>query len=96
MKKDAMEIALEGLKKFPDEDPMIYQNAGAAFLEMGWRDECMEILKKGLEKFPDDEELKEFLAHVEDDLDDPDKSDKLPLLGVLLLIALLCRRGRKK
>ena len=96
MKKDAMEIALEGLKKFPDEDPMIYQNAGAAFFEMGWRDECIGILKKGLEKFPDDEELKEFLAHVEDDLDDPDKSDKLPLLGVLLLIALLCRRGRKK
>jgi tetratricopeptide (TPR) repeat protein len=96
MKKDAMEIALEGLKKFPDEDPMIYQNVGAVFFEMGWRNECIEILKKGTEKFPDDEEVKKFLKHVEDDLDDPDDGEKPPLLGFLLLMALLYRRGRKK
>jgi tetratricopeptide (TPR) repeat protein len=96
MKKDAMEIALEGLKKFPDEDPLIYQNVGATFYEMGWRNECIEILKKGTEKFPEDEELKKFLKDVEDDLDDPDDGEKPPLLGFLLLMALLYRRGRKK
>jgi tetratricopeptide (TPR) repeat protein len=96
MKREGMEIALEGLKKFPDEDPMIYQNVGATFFGMGWRNECMEILKKGTEKFPEDEELKKFLKHVEDDLDDPDGGEKPPLLGFLLLMALLHRRGRKK
>ena len=96
MKKDAMEIALEGLEKFPDEDPIIYQNVGAAFFEMGWRNECMEILKKGVDKFPEDEELKKFLKHIEDDLDDPDGGEKPPLLGLLLLTALLHRRGRKR
>jgi tetratricopeptide (TPR) repeat protein len=96
MKKEAMEIALEGLKKFPDEDPYLYQNAGAAFFEMGWHNEAMEILKKGVEKFPEDEELKKVLKDLEGDMDDPDDGDKPPLLGVLLLIALLYRRGGKK
>jgi len=96
MKKKAMEIALEGLKEYPDEDPSIYQNVGATFFEMGWRDDCIEILKKGLEKFPKDEELKKFLKDVEDDLDDPDDSEKPSLLGILLLMALLYKRGRKK
>jgi tetratricopeptide (TPR) repeat protein len=96
MKKDAMEIALEGLKKFPDEDPMIYQNVGAVFFEMGWRNECIEILKKGTEKFPDDEELKKFLKDMEDDLDDPDDGEKPPFLGFLLLMALIYKKMEKK
>jgi tetratricopeptide (TPR) repeat protein len=36
MKREAMEIAFEGLKKFPDEDPILYQNVGATFSQMGW------------------------------------------------------------
>jgi tetratricopeptide (TPR) repeat protein len=96
MKREAMEIALEGLKRFPDEDSALYQNAGAAFFEMGWRNEAMEILKKGVEKFPEDEEMKKFLKDIEDDMDDPDKGDKPPILGVLLLMALLYKRGRRK
>jgi len=96
MKKEAMEIALEGLKKFPDEDPIIYQNVGATFFEMGWRNECIEILKKGTEKFPEDEELKKFLKDVEDDLDDPDDGEKPPLLGFLLLMALIYKKMKKK
>jgi len=96
MKKEAMEVALEGLKRFPDEEPALYHNAGAAFYEMGWRNEAMEILKKGVEKFPEDGEMKMFLKDIEDDMDDPDKGDKPPLLGVLLLMALIHKRGRKK
>ena len=96
MKREAMEIALEGLKRFPDEDPALYQNAGAAFYEMGWRKEAMEILKKGVEKFPEDEEMKKVLKDIEDDMDDPDKGDKPPLLGALLLLALIYNRWRKK
>jgi len=96
MKKDAMEIALEGLKKFPDEDPVIYQNVGATFFNMGWRNECIEILKKGTEKFPEDEELKKFLKDVEDDLDDPDDGEKPPLLGFLLLMALIYKKNEEK
>ncbi len=96
MKREAMEIALEGLKRFPDEDPALHQNVAATFLEMGWRNECMETLKKGLEKFPDDEELKGFLRDLEDDMDDPDKGDKPPILGLLLLMALLYKKMGKR
>jgi tetratricopeptide (TPR) repeat protein len=92
MKTEAMEIALEGLKKFPDEDPVLYHNVGATFYEMGWRNECIEILKKGAKKFPKDEELKEFLKDVEDDIDDPDGGEKPPLLGLLLLMGLIRKK----
>jgi hypothetical protein len=40
--------------------------------------------------------MKMFLKDIEDDMDDPDKGDKPPLLGVLLLMALIHKRGRKK
>jgi tetratricopeptide (TPR) repeat protein len=96
MKREAMEIALEGLKRFPDEDSALYHNAGAAFYEMGWRDECLEILKKGVEKFPKDEELKKFLKGVENDMDDPDDGEKPPILGLILLMALIYKKWRKK
>jgi tetratricopeptide (TPR) repeat protein len=96
MKREAMEIALEGLKRFPDEDSALYHNAGAVFFEMGWRKEALEILKKGVDKFPEDEEMKKFLKDIEDDMDDPDKGDKPPLLGILLLMALIHKKWRKK
>jgi tetratricopeptide (TPR) repeat protein len=96
MKGEAMEIALEGFKKFPDRDSILYHNLAATFFEMGWRNDCIEILKKGLEKFPKDEDLKKFLKDVEDDLDDPDDNEKPPLLGILLLLALLHKRRRRK
>jgi tetratricopeptide (TPR) repeat protein len=96
MKREGMEIALEGLNKFPDEDPVLYQNVGATFWEMGWRQETIEVLKKGMEKFPDDEELKKFLKDAEDDTDDPGGGVKPPVLGLMLLIAILQKRLRKK
>ena len=96
MKREGMEIALEGLKKFPDEDPALYQNVGAAFWEMGWPNETLEILKKGIEKFPEDEELKNFLKEAEDDMDDPDDGEKPSLLGLIFLTAILQKRFRKK
>ena len=78
MKREAMEVALEGVKKFPDDDPALYQNVAAIFFEMGWRKEVIEVLKKGVEKFPDDEDLKKFLKDVEDDMDDPGDGEKPP------------------
>jgi hypothetical protein len=96
MKSEGMEIALQGLKKFPDEDPVLYQNLGAAFWEMGWHKETIEVLKKGIEKFPEDEDLKTFLKDAEDDMDDPDGGEKPPILGLILLMAILQKRFRKK
>ena len=61
MKREAMQVALEGLRRFPDEDPLLYHNVGAVFFEMGWRREALEVLKKGVKKFPDDEEMRKFL-----------------------------------
>ncbi len=96
MKREAIMTALEGLKRFPDEDSVLYHNAGAAFLGMGWRKEALEVLQKAVEKFPNDEEIKKFLKEVEDDTDDPDKGDKPPILGLLLLVALHHKRGRRR
>ncbi len=96
MKREALEIALEGLKKFPDEDPVIYHNVGAVFFEMGWRSEAIEVLKKGIEKFPEDEEMRMLLKEIEDDLDDSDSGGKTSLLGALLLMLLLFRRMSRR
>lgn len=93
---ESMEIALEGLKKFPEEDAILYQNVGANFFQRGWQREAVEILKKGIKKFPGDQELKKFLNDVEDDLDDPNDDKKPPLLGLILLIALIYKRLKKR
>lgn len=96
MKKEAMEIALEALRRFPNEDPVVYHNLGAVFFEMGWRMEAIEVLKNGIDKFPEDKEMKMLLREIEDDLDDSDSDGKTPLLGALLLMLLLFRRIRKR
>ena len=96
MKREAAVTALEGLKRFPNGYPVLYYNAAAAFSGMGWGEEMLEILKKGVEKFPEDEDLNEFLKDVEDDMDDPDKGDHPPILGLLLLMALIHKKWRKR
>lgn len=96
MKREAMEVALEGLRRFPDEDPVLYHNVGAIFYEMGWQKEALDILMKGIEKFPEDEEMKMLLKEIEDDLNDPDRGNNTPLIGFLLLMALLFKRMRRK
>jgi tetratricopeptide (TPR) repeat protein len=95
MKREAIVTALEGLKRFPDEDSVLYYNAGVAFSGMGWSEETLQILKKGVEKFPEDEDLKEFLKEVEGDMDDPDKGDNPSLLSLLLLMALIYKQKKK-
>jgi tetratricopeptide (TPR) repeat protein len=95
-KRKAMEVAVEGLKRFPDEDPVLYQNVGAAFLEMGWKEEARDVLKEGLEKFPEDEDMKQFFKYLDDDMDDPDGGIKPPILGLMLLTAILQKRFRKR
>ena len=95
-KRKAMEVAVEGLKKFPDEDPVLYQNVGAAFLEMGWKEEARDVLKEGLEKFPEDDDLKQFIKYFDDDMDDPDGGIKPPILGLMLLTAILQKRFSKR
>ncbi len=96
MKREAMEVALEGLERFHDKDPVLYHNVGAVFFEMGWRREALEVLKEGVEKFPDDEEMRKFLKGIEDDLDDPDDDNKIRLGALLLLMALLFGKVRRR
>jgi tetratricopeptide (TPR) repeat protein len=95
MKREGMEIALEGLKRFPDEDPVLYQNVGATLWEMGWYTEAIEVLKKGIDKFPDDQELKELLKKVEENMDDPDGGQNRALLGLLLFMMIFKKLRRK-
>ena len=96
MLNEAMGIALEGLKKFPDEEPVIYQNLAEAFLTNGLPHEAIQILKTGIEKFPEDQELKEFLKQVEEYIDDPDGGENPTLLGLLLLAIIICKRLRER
>jgi len=95
-KREAMEVALEGLKRYPGEDPILYHNVGASFWEMGWKEEARDVLKEGLEKFPEDEELRQFFKDVNDDMDDPDDGIKPSVLGLMLLTAIMQKRfGRR-
>jgi hypothetical protein len=94
MKKEAMQIALEGLAKFPDEDPVLYHNVGATFLEMGWTEDARRVLQKGVEKFPNDEELKKFLKDIEEDLD-PQGGELLGLF-LILVAASVHKKFKKK
>ena len=97
LKKEAMEEAMEGIKKFPDEEPGLYENMGELYFEMGWVNESRDILNEGLKRFPNDEGIKEMLAKVDDEPDDPDGGNKPTLPGLILLIALLYKKfGKRK
>ena len=95
-KRKAMEVALEGLKRYPGEDSILYHNVGASFWEMGWKEEARGVLKEGLEKFPEDEELRQFSKDVDDDMDDPDGGISPPVLGLMLLTAILQKKFGKR
>ena len=93
-KKDAIKVAQEGLKGFPD-DPELYGDLAGAYLEMGWVKESREILNEGLKKFPDHEGLKEMAEELDEGTDDPD-GNKPPLLGLILLMTMLGKKLKKK
>ena len=97
-KKESMEVAMEGLKRFPNEDSVLYHNVAATFLEMGWKQEAREVLRKGVEKFPEDDELKQFFKDLDEDMDDPGGGIKPPLFGLMLLTALIYKKmkGRRR
>jgi len=97
LKKEAMEEALEGLTKFPDEEPGLYESMGDLYFEMGWVNESREILNEGLKRFPKDEGIRETLAKIDEESDDPDEGNKPTLPGLLLLMAMLHKKsGRRK
>lgn len=89
LKNDAIQIASEGIRKLPDSHSCLYGDLSRVYKEMGWVDEARDILKKGLEIFPEDKDLTELLKEIEDETDDPDKGNKPPILGLLLLSAII-------
>ena len=97
LEKEAMEEALEGLTKFPDEGPGLYENMGELYFEMGWINESKDILNEGLKRFPNDEGIKEMLAKVDDESDAPNGGNKPTLPGLILLMAMLHKKlGKSK
>ena len=92
MLKDALAVAQEGLKRFPEEDPGLYQNVADAYYAMGWGKDAISVLKKGIEKFPKDWKLKKVLREIEESSGDPEDGRKPPLLGILLLLTLIRKR----
>jgi tetratricopeptide (TPR) repeat protein len=63
LKNDALHIAEEGLREFPDDHPEIYMSLGDAYFEMGWVEEAKSILNEGLRKFPGDEDIQNLLVN---------------------------------
>ena len=95
MKADALEIASEGLRKFPDEHPGLYENLGEAYNGMGWADEARDVVKKGIGKFPDDEKLKRLLQDIEDEDNKKGMKGKLQMTGLYLFLSLLLKKLSK-
>jgi tetratricopeptide (TPR) repeat protein len=96
LSNDAMQIAEEGLRKFPDEDSCLYYNLANAYHSRGWIDEARDIIQKGMKKFPDDEDLRELLKDIEDDSDDPKKGNTLPKLLAVLIQSMKYYKNKSK
>ena len=82
---DAIEIAEEGLRKFPNEDGRLYRNLASAYYSRGWINEAKDVIQEGMKKFPEDEGMKELLKEIDDDSDDPQKGTDLPKLLVVII-----------
>lgn len=95
LKHDALEIAQEGLKEYP-EMPCMYIYLSECYLEYDWVDEARSTIEEGLKKFPDDEDLQDALQSIEDETNDPDSNKKPPFLGIMLLLSLILKRNKKK
>lgn len=93
---DAIEIAKEGIRKFPEDDPTLYCNTGVAYFEQGRLNDARDIVSEGIKIFPDDEGLKELLKAIEDAIDNPDDDDKKPPIKGILVIASLIKKIRDK
>ena len=89
-----MEIALEGISRYPDKEPCLYYNLASALMGMGHKEEAREVLESGIKRFPESEHLKKLLREL-DDTDDPDRGSST-ILSILLLVALIKRRFRRK
>ena len=93
---DAIDIALDGLRKFSDEDPLMYNNVGAGYFEMGWLNEARDIVDKGLMIFPDNEILINLLEEIEDARNIPDKDNDLTFMLLLILVATIKKLRLRK
>jgi tetratricopeptide (TPR) repeat protein len=94
LRKEAMEIALEGITRYPDKEPCLYYNLASALMAMGHKEEAREVLELGVKRFPESENLKMLLGDL-DDMDDP-HDGRSAIIGILLLVASIKRRFRRK
>jgi tetratricopeptide (TPR) repeat protein len=94
MGKEAMEIALEGISRYPDKEPCLYYNLASALMAMGRKQEAREVLESGIKRFPESENLKMLLIDLED-MDDPHGGTSATF-GILLLVAWVKRRLRRR
>ena len=95
MRKEAMEIALEGISRYPNKEPALYFNLGSTLMAMGYKEEARGVLKSGIKRFPESEHLKKLLRDLDENMDDPNGGRSV-IFGILLLVALIKRRFRRK
>jgi tetratricopeptide (TPR) repeat protein len=96
MNREALEAAIEGLKRLHGGHPTLFYNAGRAFWGLGMTEDAKEILEEGLKRFPGDEDLIELLKEIEDDCDSPSSSGPPEFILATILLALIARRKHPK
>ncbi|MBI4699154.1 MAG: tetratricopeptide repeat protein [Nitrospirae bacterium] len=96
MKKEALDIAQEGIEKLPDGHPGLHENLAEGCKEFGCINEARDVLHEGLKKFPDDDGLKKLQKDIEDEADRPEKDKKPLMIGLILLLTLLKKTGEKR
>jgi tetratricopeptide (TPR) repeat protein len=92
MNKEALKIAVEGLKKLDGGHPILFYNLGRALCGMNMIEEARETLREGLRKFPNNADLLELIQEIEDDMDSPSPQGGTEIIFALILLALIARR----
>ena len=90
MRNDAINTALQGIRKYPGQEPELYMNLAASYHEMGWTTEAIEVLQQAIAAFPENDELKAWLDELENDMNDPGQGEEAEKPKILVIL------GQKK
>lgn len=92
---DAVAIAREGLRQYPDEDDVLYVDLAYAYLEMNRMDDAKAVIQQGLKLFPDSQDLNQLLNDINNTENDPNKGTRPAKPIILIILADRLHRGKK-
>jgi len=92
---DAIALAQESIRKFPDTYPDLYRDLAGGYLELNWVEEARIVVRKGLSVFPYDQDLKELLGALDDDTDDGGREEINSISKPVLVLIRDLRQKRR-